>query len=640
MFMKKIFIALVTIVLLTITFGSINIASAEEQSEFYTSSNSANNGDWSKKYEAELGTKYGEVSQKWGQGASNNAVACNIGQGKNNYLLLAINAPDSKEAQMDIKYVSGENRNLSFEVNEASTKKTIYNLNSGGWSTYSDHKEPILLKKGLNFIKFYLENGYAPDLDSVTFFMKNVVIEPTNDIQVQFIEDGNVLTTSELDEDERIIEDSIVPKIQSKEGKDFLGWYWGPVSNPTKYEGIFPMNIKNIPEEIFNSLDNNITFYARFGEHIKPNPIEKPGYRMIFNDEFTNDSLDTTKWVDRYLSSWSTSSQATNNWDFDGNNAIIKIDRDTEPWCPEFDGQTVVSGFTTGQRNGLHNWTGKNTVRNPEDTKLTHINQYGYYEIRAKGQEGSSRHIAWWLIGFEDKPDECVELDVFEVKGRDSHSTVPAIHKWNDNDAMPYERLQNYTDKNKDFNNEWHVYGLDWIEGGGAGIYPDRMDLYVDGKKTASINVNINYPLIQLFSLYEKRAGGWTGNWEWMPYPNTFEIDYVRVYKKLKDGQPNLPNDQLSIVNVKVEDLKINLENLKLATYKNTNYTEKNLPGTKSYVRIEWNDGIETQEPVTWDAVTHSDIKKITAGEIVNKKGYVPSVNQEVIMKISLMDKE
>lgn len=52
---------------------------------------------------------------------------------------------------------------------------------------------------------------------------------------------------------------------------------------------------------------------------------------------------------------------------------IIEIDKDTALWCREFDDETVVSGFTTGQRNGLHNWTGSNQIRIPEAPRLTHI---------------------------------------------------------------------------------------------------------------------------------------------------------------------------------------------------------------------------------------------------------------------------
>lgn len=431
-----------------------------------------------------------------------------------------------------------------------------------------------------------------------------------------------------------------VPNAPIVLGKDFLGWYWGSSTSPIKYEGIFPMNLSTIPENIRTTLNGTIRLQPRYGKNIPANPLEKEGYRLIFDDEFDKTQLDPTKWVDRYLSSWSTTASRTNQWTMANGIMDIQITADTKPWCEEFDGQTVVTGFTTGQRNGLHNWTGRNRVKNPEDMQLTHINQYGYYEIRAKGQSGSSRHSAWWLIGFEDVPDESAEIDIFEILGNNNQNVPAALHAWNDPDAF-VGGIPSYTDYNKDFNNEWHVYGFDWQQGTGAGAYPDKFIFYIDGIKVGEKHVNVDYPMIQLFSLYEKRAGGWTGNWEWMTYPNSFGIDYVRVYKKLPIGQPVITNDQLQVTNIKAEDLKLTKDQLSLKTYKKadgTVYTEKLFAGTKSYVRVDWNDGIETQEAVFWDEITQSDIDTLNNNTSVEKDGYIPSIDKTVKMQIQLIE--
>lgn len=406
-----------------------------------------------------------------------------------------------------------------------------------------------------------------------------------------------------------------------KEGKDFLGWYWGPEKNPTKYEGVFPMNLSDIPEGVKNAVGDRLVFTARFGNHTAANEKEKEGYRLIFDEDFDGESLDETRWVDKYLSSWSTTAEETKGKEIKDGIMSLKITGETKPWCPEFDGQTVISGFTTGQRNGLHNWNRTNQVRNPEDTRLTHINQYGYYEMRAKGQSGSSRHSAWWLLGSEDVPQESAEIDIFEVLGRSDHAVPPALHKWKDSDAFVERTLSTKTDNTKDFNNEYHVYGFDWQQGTGSGSYPDKIVLYIDGEKYTETNVNIDYPMIRLLSLYEKRAGGWTGSWEWMPYPNTMDIDYVRVYKKLPEGQSAKAQSELQIQKITAEDLKISQGNITLTTY--GSYTEKNLSGTKSYVRVQWNDGVETQEPVVWEAITEEDLQKLRAGESIEKNGVV-----------------
>ena len=253
-------------------------------------------------------------------------------------------------------------------------------------------------------------------------------------------------------------------------------------------------------------------------------PVDKPGYRLIFQDEFDGETLDDSRWVPQYLSSWAQKPElAEPTYIMENGLMRLQIFAETQPWCPEYDGETVVSGFTTGDRNALHNWNGTNAVRNPVEMQATHLNQYGYYEIRAKGQSGSARHAAWWLLGFEDVPDESAEIDIFEILGNNSHKVPVNFHAWNDPDA-PDGGGFSYTNRQMDFHEEFHIYGFNWIEGGGQGEAPDKMEFYVDGVKTGERNVNIDYPVLQLFSLYEKRAGGWTGIWLPKPYPNTLTL--------------------------------------------------------------------------------------------------------------------
>ncbi|CQR48448.1 bifunctional 2',3'-cyclic nucleotide 2'-phosphodiesterase/3'-nucleotidase precursor protein [Paraliobacillus sp. PM-2] len=410
-----------------------------------------------------------------------------------------------------------------------------------------------------------------------------------------------------------------------KESYDFLGWYYG---ENNKYEVIFPF-----------STDQDITLTAKWGTHTSPNPVEKEGYRLIFNDEFNNDNgiLDSGNWVDKYLSSWTKTPQhASPTYNLEDGVMNLQIKEETEPWAPEFDGQTVVSGFTTGNRNALHNWNGTNVVRNPVETEISHINQYGYYEIRSKGQAGSSRHSAWWLLGFEDRNDHSAEIDIFEILGNDATSVPRAFHNWNDGDAFNVKDSgDRFIDSNANFHDEWHTFGLDWQKGTGSGDFPDKLVFYIDGEEVGSKNVNIDYPMIQLFSLYEKRAGGWTGPWEWMPYPNSFNIDYVRVYKKLPDNQSELPKSELEITDIEDSTVTVQEGQAKLTQYtsgvngeEGEVYTEPNLPNTLSYVDVTWNDGIVTQEFVKWDPITEEDLTKLNNGESITKEGTLPHVEK------------
>ena len=363
-------------------------------------------------------------------------------------------------------------------------------------------------------------------------------------------------------------------------------------------------------------------------------PVDKPGYRLIFQDEFDGETLDDSRWVPQYLSSWAQKPElAEPTYIMENGLMRLQIFAETQPWCPEYDGETVVSGFTTGDRNALHNWNGTNAVRNPVEMQATHLNQYGYYEIRAKGQSGSARHAAWWLLGFEDVPDESAEIDIFEILGNNSHKVPVNFHAWNDPDA-PDGGGFSYTNRQMDFHEEFHIYGFNWIEGGGQGEAPDKMEFYVDGVKTGERNVNIDYPVLQLFSLYEKRAGGWTGIWLPKPYPNTFDIDYVRVYKLVPGGQA-LPKEQLAIAEVEAQEVMV-LPSARPAQYVSAVaghvgeiFTEAHLPGVRSYVNVLYNDGVKTQEFVRWPALSEEQYSRLRHGETVMLEGITPNLSAD-----------
>lgn len=497
---------------------------------------SAQAASWSQQVEAESGVKTGTVKEETVIGNSGKTVSF-IDQGESNSLTLRVTPPQGSNFDMNIRYRSGEVRNLMFSVNN-STPHKISDLNSGSWSSFDNETLPVELVAGReNTVKFFApagENG--PGLDYVTF------------------------------------------------------------------------------------------------QETALSPVDKAGYRLIFQEEFGGNQLNKTKWVDKYLSSWTKTPQAAQpTYVMENGLMKLQIKQDTQPWAPEYDGQTVVSGFTTGNRNALHNWNGNNVVRNPVDTELTHINQYGYYEIRAMGQPGSSRHVAWWLLGFEDIPNESSEIDIFEILGNNSHNVPVAFHRWND-PTGPDGGGFTYTNNSADYHKEFHTYGFNWVQGAGSGAQPDKMEFYVDGVKTGERNVKIDYPMIQLFSLYEKRAGGWTGPWVSKPYPNTFRIDYVRVYKKIPEGSTPVPQAQLAITNVANASISVPA-GVKPKTYtssvpgkEGTVYTEGTLPGTKSYTNVTYNDGVVTQEFVRWEPVTAQDLDKLARGETVTKLGTLPNI--------------
>lgn len=102
----------------------------------------------------------------------------------------------------------------------------------------------------------------------------------------------------------------------------------------------------NSPEEGFERTamkskdDADLDFLA--------NPIDKPGYRLEFGDNFQEVSLDTGKWLSFYRPQWSNRNLAAAHYSLPGNCLRLHIEADQPPWCPDYDDVIRVSSWQTG----------------------------------------------------------------------------------------------------------------------------------------------------------------------------------------------------------------------------------------------------------------------------------------------------
>lgn len=73
---------------------------------------------------------------------------------------------EAGDYRLDITYISGENRNLSIDVNGA--KATTLSCNSGGWSTTKTASIRVHLNAGSNVVRLYNASAWMPDIDCMT----------------------------------------------------------------------------------------------------------------------------------------------------------------------------------------------------------------------------------------------------------------------------------------------------------------------------------------------------------------------------------------------------------------------------------------------------------------------------------------
>lgn len=269
-----------------------------------------------------------------------------------------------------------------------------------------------------------------------------------------------------------------------------------------------------------------------------PNPVEKPGYRLEFQDEFDGPDLDRSKWVPCYLPQWSSCEQSAAKYRFEDGCLLLEITRDQQAWCPEFDGpnrasviQSGVFSGPVGSKIGQSRFSDKLVVREAQTNIQNYTPQFGYFEARVKGLATSASHVSLWMIGYEDLPERSAEICVFELLGREAGSGLSTVrygvHRWYD----PNMREEFYVENFALDSTRFHIYAVEWT--------PAHIDFFIDNTKIKTIAQSPQYPMQFMLGLFElPYADAWNGPYHPDdPYPKTFTVDYLRGYQPIEGSR-------------------------------------------------------------------------------------------------------
>ena len=253
-------------------------------------------------------------------------------------------------------------------------------------------------------------------------------------------------------------------------------------------------------------------------------------YELEFEDTFSGDSLDLTRWLPYYLPHWSTRDRSAARYEIAEGCLRLLITEDQEPWCPDLDGQTRVSSLQTGlfagpvgSPIGQHRFNPRAVVREAQHTIRLYTPQYGRLELRAKALDDPLTMSALWLIGYEDEPARSAEICVCEIFGRDVHEDHAlvgmGVHPFGDPSlADDFSAVRVPIDA-RDF----HVYAAEWRR--------DQLTFFVDGDQVAMSPQSPAYPMQLMLGIYELPPQCEAAARQPADYPKAFVVDYIRSYR-------------------------------------------------------------------------------------------------------------
>lgn len=230
-----------------------------------------------------------------------------------------------------------------------------------------------------------------------------------------------------------------------------------------------------------------------------PNTIPVRGYRLAWSDEFNGRKIDNRKWKYRQPGKRG-----------DGYNDARAITLDGK-------GRLIIRAFQSNDSI----FVGMVGTENLFETT------FGYFECRAKLTSTNGIWPAFWLQsqknGDNGQPEtHGVEIDIFEYFRHNYEDQVSHTLHWGGYGITHKQSATVYSSL-KPTRDGFHTFGLEWT--------PESYSTFVDGVKTNTTNSLISkIPEFIILSVEVNKAIA--GPLEIRNLPDSFIVDYVRVYKK------------------------------------------------------------------------------------------------------------
>ena len=254
--------------------------------------------------------------------------------------------------------------------------------------------------------------------------------------------------------------------------------------------------------------------------------LDLSAYRLVVDEQFDGDGLERTRWFPHYLPHWSSREATAARYEISEGTLKLRIDADTPPWSPEFDGEVRVSHLQTGEFAGMvgspvgqHRFRAGLVVREPQDEERLWLPHFGVIEARVRGIRHPNALVALWPIGFEDAPADSGEICIFEIFGSemDDGGGLVGVGVKPQHDprlVLDFEKVRVAGELT-----EFHDYAVEWL--------PERLRFFIDGRLVKTVEQRIAYPVQLMLDVYELPTDAPRDT---SAHPLVFEVAHAREY--------------------------------------------------------------------------------------------------------------
>jgi len=185
---------------------------------------------------------------------------------------------------------------------------------------------------------------------------------------------------------------------------------------------------------------------------------------------------------------------------------------------------------------GTQEWRTKDSIANYTSASINTLGkaswQYGRIEVRAKLSKGLGVWPAIWMMGINRQEvhwPTCGEIDIMEFVGHDSASIFGSIHFATDKNAEKHGSSHSKIEVIKPYN-DFHIYAMEWDSSEIRIFFDDKL---YHSFRTENADTGKENPFRKPFYLLINLAlgGSWGGPIEDSNLPQSYLIDYVRVYQ-------------------------------------------------------------------------------------------------------------